>query len=235
MNIERVLIVEDRQEEAEQLSRAFRKLIGRPDPDVDPAPWVATLPEALARLAGETFSVVILDLTLKDAGPLDEGVRVLRFLRFLHLFHSSQVATPVVVLTGRNVIEICVRAMRAGAADYLLKGYSEDGRIDEDTIDRLYRACEAAYARAAGLEAKSINDWLDVFDGDLRRRYGGKFVTVFARGTAIEEAAELGGRRLLAFESRNEAATTFLAHPEWLDTDLHLAFIGKEEADAAGV
>src|SRR3954468_13646915 len=111
MNIERVLIVEDKQEEAEQLSRAFRKLIGQPDPEVDPAPWVATLSEALGRLANEMFSVVILDLTLKDPGPMDEGVRVLRFLRFLHLFPSSQVATPVVVLTGRDAIQICVRAM----------------------------------------------------------------------------------------------------------------------------
>jgi PAS domain S-box-containing protein len=72
---------------------------------------VTTLAEALRKLDGEEFAVVILDLGLPDA----QGLETLRRLRA----HCASV--PVMVLTGTEGEEIGIEAMQNGAQDYIPK------------------------------------------------------------------------------------------------------------------
>ena len=73
---------------------------------------LATLQEALAHVAVEPTGCVLLDLTLPDAHELG-GLRALR---------EARPELPVVVLSGLAHDELALRAVQAGAQDYLVKG-----------------------------------------------------------------------------------------------------------------
>ena len=69
-----------------------------------------TLAAAVALLAGgESIDCVLLDLSLPDAEGLDAVQAV----------QGADPAVPVVVLTGTDDQELAVRALQAGAQDYL--------------------------------------------------------------------------------------------------------------------
>ncbi|HZN95682.1 MAG TPA: sigma-54 dependent transcriptional regulator [Myxococcales bacterium] len=80
---------------------------------------------ALARLGGARFDVVVTDLRMPDT----DGLSLLGELR------KRAPETPVVVLTGHGSSEEAVRAMRAGAAEYLRKPCELD-----ELSERLSRA-----------------------------------------------------------------------------------------------
>ncbi len=69
------------------------------------------LDEGLRHLSREPVDVVLLDLSLPDGEGLDLLARVL----------STRPGTPVVVLAERGGEDLAVRALQAGAQDYLLK------------------------------------------------------------------------------------------------------------------
>jgi DNA-binding NtrC family response regulator len=69
--------------------------------------------EALAQLAQLEFDLVITDLRM----PRADGFAVLRGAR------ERPAAVPVIVLTGHGSIADCVRAIRAGAADFIGKPF----------------------------------------------------------------------------------------------------------------
>ena len=71
---------------------------------------------ALERGVGESFSAIILDLTL----PEMDGLEVLRSLR------AKGVTTPVIVLTARGTVGDRVQGLRLGADDYLPKPFDLD-------------------------------------------------------------------------------------------------------------
>jgi CheY-like chemotaxis protein len=73
---------------------------------------VASLGEALARLAAEPFDAVMLDLSLPDA----QGLEALQRIR------QQKPRTPIVVLTGLSDSSLAIQAVREGAQDYLVKG-----------------------------------------------------------------------------------------------------------------
>ena len=73
---------------------------------------VERLTEALAQLRTNTFGVVLLDLSLPDSEGFDTISRVQR--------ETPQV--PIIVLTGLDDEEFAVKAVQAGAQDYLVKG-----------------------------------------------------------------------------------------------------------------
>ncbi len=79
---------------------------------------VDRLQDALPQLRQQPYEVVILDLSLPDTEGLDGLTRLREVAPEL----------PVVVLTGRNDLELGVNAVRAGAQDYLFKG-QVDGRL----------------------------------------------------------------------------------------------------------
>ena len=82
------------------------------------------LDEAHALLAVERFHVVLLDLGLPDTVGLD-GVRALR---------AVAPETAIIVLSGMGSEALAVKALEAGAQDYLVKG-----RIDDDGLLRSIR------------------------------------------------------------------------------------------------
>ncbi len=73
---------------------------------------VSRLSEGMARLAVEEIAVAIVDLALPDSNGLD----VVSILRA----HAPDL--PIVVFTGAGDEEAGIRALTAGAQDYLLKG-----------------------------------------------------------------------------------------------------------------
>ena len=73
---------------------------------------VERLGEAIQKLKDQLFGLVLLDLNLPDS----EG-----FETFVKLRDAAQ-RTPVVILSGRTDVMMAVRAVQAGAQDYLVKG-----------------------------------------------------------------------------------------------------------------
>jgi C4-dicarboxylate-specific signal transduction histidine kinase len=74
---------------------------------------VRTLEEAIRAADEDSFNLILLDLGLPDSSGIDT---------FVSLQEHVQ-ATPIVVLTGVDNEELAVRVIKAGAQDYLVKGY----------------------------------------------------------------------------------------------------------------
>jgi PAS domain S-box-containing protein len=133
MNLDgiRVLLVEDNPGDA----RLFTELVR----DTGAGQWklvqVDRLSAALDRLSREPFDVMLLDLSLPDADGLDTLIRA----------HTEAPKIPIVVLTGHDDEALAVRAVRAGAQDYLVKG-----RLDGDL---LVRSIRYASERGRAIEA----------------------------------------------------------------------------------
>lgn len=84
---------------------------------------------AIERLSHESYDVLLLDLGLPDAQGLEA----------LHLLLPAVPDLPIVVLSGTDNEDLALRAVKAGAQDYLIKG--------ETTTDLLARAIRYAIER----------------------------------------------------------------------------------------
>ena len=73
--------------------------------------YVSTLLEAFSLIKKDSFDVVLLDLFL----PQCQGLLTLKKLR---IFNSD---LPIIILTGREDVELAINAVRFGAQDYLIK------------------------------------------------------------------------------------------------------------------
>jgi two-component system cell cycle sensor histidine kinase/response regulator CckA len=133
MNLEgiRVLLVEDNPLDV----RLFLELLRETGAGHVKMEHVDRLSTALERLSSQTFDVVLLDLSLPDAHGLDTLVKA----------HAHAPNVPIVVLTGLDDQGLAVKAVRAGAQDYLVKG-----RVDGDL---LVRSMRYATERARAVEA----------------------------------------------------------------------------------
>jgi two-component system cell cycle sensor histidine kinase/response regulator CckA len=132
MNLDgiRVLLVEDNPGDA----RLFTELVRDASAQLKLV-HVDRLATAISRLGHDQFDVMLLDLSLPDADGLDTLVRA----------RSEAPKIPIVVLTGHDDEALAVRAVRAGAQDYLVKG-----RVDGDL---LVRSIRYASERGRALEA----------------------------------------------------------------------------------
>ena len=74
--------------------------------------WVQRMAEAVARLERGNADIVVLDLGLPDSSGLDS----------LRTVRNAAPTVPVVVLTGNDDELAGIRAVKAGAQDYLIKG-----------------------------------------------------------------------------------------------------------------
>ncbi len=126
-----VLLVEDNPGDA----RLFTELLRDAGAGHLKLVQVDRLAAALDRLKRDSFDVMLLDLTLPDADGLDTLVRA----------HAEAPKVPIVVLTGHDDEALAVRAVRAGAQDYLVKGHV-DGEL-------LVRSIRYASERGRALEA----------------------------------------------------------------------------------
>ena len=108
LNPVRILAVEDSPTDVLILREELRDV---PNHRFELSP-ASTLHEALRALDREVFDVALLDLSLPDA----EGLEIVEKIR------AKAPGLPLIVLTGRDDADLAVRAVRAGAQDYLTKG-----------------------------------------------------------------------------------------------------------------
>ncbi len=97
-----------------------------------------TVRDGLAKLAAEPFSVVVLDHHLDGETGLD----------FLKARGASETKVPVIYVTGSTDAAVAVGALKAGAAEYVVKSAAGD------FLELLFNAVEAALARDALERAK---------------------------------------------------------------------------------
>jgi len=103
----RVLVVED---EIEAARLVTRRLSYYPSARFE-VTHVPDLRTAFTRIEHEPFDVMVLDLNLPDGEGFDTIASACGIARHL----------PIVVLTGADDDEMSLRAIRAGAEDYLIK------------------------------------------------------------------------------------------------------------------
>ena len=103
----RVLLVEDELDSARLVMRRLMRYPGVPFE----VTHVVDLSSAFAKLESDTFDVMVLDLCLPDAQGFETLASACGVARHL----------PIVVLTGLDDDEMSLRAVRAGAQDYLIK------------------------------------------------------------------------------------------------------------------
>lgn len=146
----RVLIVED--------SRSDLLLLENELNEAKSARFVITavgrVSEANQMLAHNQFDVVLTDLSLPDSAGLDTLLTI----------QKAASPLPVIVMTGHNDERMGIRAMRAGAQDYFVKGHVwREGlaRAIRDAIDR--RRTEEALRKSEERFRSSIDSLLDGF------------------------------------------------------------------------
>ncbi len=137
MNLEgiRALLVEDNPGDA----RLFFELVRETGAGYLKLEHVDRLDKALARLSSEHFDVVLLDLSLPDEQGLTTLLRT----------HAHAPKVPIVILTGLDDEAVAVRAVRAGAQDYLVKG-----RVDGDLLVRSMRYATERWRAVEALERR---------------------------------------------------------------------------------
>ena len=152
----RVLLIEDNPGDV----RLVRVLLGGPAEARFVLESAERLTEGLGRLSEGTFDALLLDLNLPDSQGLETFLRVAA--------EAPQI--PAVVMTGTDDVGLGVRAVQAGAQDYLVKG-----RVDGELLARSIRyAVERkrveACQRDSEAQSRSItdaaHDAIVIMDGD---------------------------------------------------------------------
>jgi PAS domain S-box-containing protein len=115
-----VLLVEDDEEDY----LITRSLLSQIKPVTFALDWVATYEAALESIANHQHDVYLVDYRL---GARDG-------LEFLQAALANGCRTPIILLTGQSNEDIDLAAMKAGAADYLVKG-----QIDAALLERSIR------------------------------------------------------------------------------------------------
>jgi diguanylate cyclase (GGDEF)-like protein/PAS domain S-box-containing protein len=120
--------------------------------------WVSSFADAIGAIARGQHDVYLVDYRLGE----HDGLEVLREAR------SAGCLRPIILLTGQGDGEVDIAAMKAGAADYLVKGQI-DSQILERSIrysleqNRTLEALRESEERYA-LSARGANDGLWVWD-----------------------------------------------------------------------
>jgi two-component system, cell cycle sensor histidine kinase and response regulator CckA len=151
---------------------------------------VERLSEALKQLQTEVFDVILLDLVLPDSQGLDSFAKI----------YQQVPLTPIVVLTGLSDETTAMKAMQAGAQDYLVKGRVSGSDLLMRSIRyAIERKRAEAILQKRERELRTLTehapDIISRFDKDLKFL----FINVAVEAaTGIEAAAFLGktGREL---------------------------------------
>ncbi len=114
--------------------------------------WETTYEGGRAALVSGDHDVCLMDYRL---GPRD-GIEL------IHELDGPDLVTPIIFLTGQDSRELDVKAMQAGAADYLVKG-----KIDALLLERAIRF---ALERQRLLQEMHRRSLLDELTGVLNRR-----------------------------------------------------------------
>jgi len=167
------------------------------DPEVQNA--LRWLIESVA-LPVETFSSA--EGFVDAVGPGRPGCLVLDVrmpgmggLRLLENLRSLEIRLPVIVLTGHGDVPLAVRAMKAGAIDFVEKPCA-----DQDLLDRIYGALQRdANLRAETARRAAINEQLEALTARereiLERLVTGQANKVIAAELDISERTVESHRR----------------------------------------
>ena len=109
----KILHIEDDEGDAKALQRAFAKEFPNEGCIII---RVKSIKEALREIQKNSFNAIILDLGLEDIQGMD-NVRVIK---------GENPELPIVVLSGHDSNAIALQAVREGAQEYVVKGYSTD-------------------------------------------------------------------------------------------------------------
>ncbi|MBN1964226.1 MAG: response regulator [Anaerolineae bacterium] len=149
---------------------------------------VKTLSEALARLEERHFDAVLLDLTLPDAAGLDTVNEMQRVAPDL----------PIVVLTGLDDEQLAMRAVKAGAQDYLIKG-----RMDMQwLVPSIRYAIERQRTQAEQRRHIERLALLRRVDDELTRRLDVEYVLMMGLDTAVRLSVASAGLVALLEEGK---------------------------------
>ncbi|HSA92621.1 MAG TPA: ATP-binding protein [Terriglobales bacterium] len=213
----KLLVVEDKRPDALMVQGALRGAPGNYH-----CVTVERLAEALALLATPSFDVVLLDLDLPDSQGL---------LTLEKTLASSSV--PVVVLTALDDELTAIRAVQAGAQDYLIKGqcdgaliaralrYAMERKRLQEELQQARRL--EAVGRLAGGVAHDFNNLMTVVTGygDLLAQEAPPDTNVGRWAKSICEAADRAARltsQLLAVGRRHTLLpSVFDLNPAILD------------------
>jgi signal transduction histidine kinase len=111
------LLVEDNPGDARLIREMLRE--GRAGQTPVEVAHVVSLAAGLDHVVRQPTDVVLLDLTLPDSSGFDTFARA----------HARAPSVPIVVLSGLDDEETAVRAVQAGAQDYLVKGQVDGGLL----------------------------------------------------------------------------------------------------------
>jgi len=148
--IVRVLVIED----DPQMAASLRRILLRERRLSFHAEYADRLSSGLEHLSRGGVDIVLLDLNLPDSHGLETLNRVLA--------HSLEV--PVVVLTGLNNEALAIKALQAGAQDYLFK-LNLDGQllvraigyaVERKRAEKALQASEARFRRIIDNDADGI-------------------------------------------------------------------------------
>ncbi len=115
---------------------------------------------ALARLRAASFDVVVTDLEM----PNLDGFGLLKAVR------ASYPGLPVIVVTARNTVAECARAMRAGAADFLTKPFHPSdltAAVEAAVGERSVPATQTSTSRGANVligDSAKLREVLEVVE-----------------------------------------------------------------------
>lgn len=152
-----VLLVEDNPGDAELMAEMLHDEI--PDVASFVTRHVTRLADARAELERSLVDVVLLDLSLPDSRGLDS----------LQTVRSAAPDVPVVVMTGLADDDVALRAVQAGAQDYLVKGRDSSGAVRRAVR---YAVERQRLVRAAQQAAAARDEILAVVSHDLRNPIG---------------------------------------------------------------
>ncbi len=141
----KILLVEDNPGDA----RLIREALGEVKATPFTLEYADRLSTALPRLAEGNFAVVLLDLSLPDSTGFNSIAKI----------HQEIPDIPLVVLTGLEDDRLAVKAVQAGAEDYLVKG-----QIQGSTLVRALRYAMERHRLKRELISLSLID-------DLTRLY----------------------------------------------------------------
>lgn len=141
--------------------------------------FVDQLSSAILRLNEEVFDIILLDLSLPDSFGIDTVTR---------LYKKSK-DTPIVVLTGANDELLGIKAVHAGAQDYLIKGFVSGALLVHSiryAIERYRMGAELEHARQE--QARLKDQFLSHVSHELRSPLTSiyEFTTILLDGIAGE-------------------------------------------------